>query len=271
MGPVLSWTALSPRRRVLLAAVSAGLLILVAVLAGRALLGTADSASGPPLDRPGPVLLVPGYGGGRDSLEVLAAKIRATGRKATVLALPGDGMGDLTAQAEVLQTAVDQALAAGAPSVDVIGYSAGGVVARLWVERHGASHVRRVITLGSPLHGTQLAAMGASLGSGVCPIACQQLVPGSALLAQLNKSKLPRSLGWLSLYTDNDETVTPPTSARLDGATNVELQSICPAATIGHGDLPTDPLVTGIVLRAIAAGPLVPPVAAECTALRNSG
>jgi triacylglycerol lipase len=155
--------------------------------------------------------------------------------------------------------------------VDVIGYSAGGVVARLWVARHGASKVRRVITLGSPLHGAQLAAIGASLGSGVCPTACQQLVPGSALLNGMNRSRLPGSLGWLSLWTSNDETVQPPTSARLDGATNVELQSICPAVTISHSQLPTDPLVTGIVLHAIAPGPLVPPQASQCQALRNGG
>jgi triacylglycerol lipase len=254
----------------LVATVTAAVLLLTVVLTGRALLGGGNTnAAGPPLDQPGPVLLVPGYGGSRDSLTQLAERIQATGRQATVLTLPGDGMGDLTAQSEVLQDAVDKALAAGAPSVDLIGYSAGGVVVRLWVARHGAGQVRRVITLGAPLHGAQLAALGASLGTGVCPVACQQLVPGSALLNEANKPKLPRSLGWLSLYTDNDETVTPPTSARLDGATNIELQAICPGATIGHGDLPTDALVTGIVLRALVAGPLVAPLASDCATLRS--
>jgi pimeloyl-ACP methyl ester carboxylesterase len=265
------WSALSPRRRKLLAAVTTAGLIAAVLFTGHALLPLGDNSAAPPLDQPGPVLLIPGYGGSRDSLEVLAGKIQATGRSATVIALPGDGTGDLTAQSEVLQAAVDKALAGGAPSVDVIGYSAGGVVARLWVARHGAGKVRRVITLGSPLHGAQIAALGASLGNGVCPVACQQLVPGSALLSEANKRALPKSLGWLSLYTDNDETVTPPTSAKLDGATNVELQSICPAAIIGHGDLPTNSLVTGIVLRALAAGPLVAPVAADCPALSNGG
>lgn len=255
----------------LLATVTAAVLVLAVVLTGRALLRPGENAAGPPLDQPGPVLLIPGYGGGRDSLEVLAGRIQATGRSATVLTLPGDGTGDLTAQSEVLQGAVDRALAGGAPSVDVIGYSAGGVVARLWVARHGGGHVRRVITLGSPLHGAQLAAVGSALGNGVCPVACQQLVPGSVLLSEANRPRLPKSLGWLSLYTANDETVTPPTSAKLDGAVNIELQSICPDVTIGHGDLPTSPLVTGIVLRALAAGPLVSPVPADCAALRNGG
>jgi triacylglycerol lipase len=266
---VLSWTALSPRRRALLATVATGVLILVVILGARALLAPKQNTAGPPLDRVGPVLLVPGYGGSTGSLSELAGKIRATGRDAQVIDLPGDGTGDLAAQADVLDTAVNQALARGAPSVDLIGYSAGGVVVRLWVARHGGSEVRRVITLGSPLHGAQLAAIGASLGSGVCPTACQQLVPGSALLNEVNRQKLPKSLGWLSLWTANDETVQPPTSARVDGATNVELQSICPTANITHGDLPTDPLVTGIVLRAIAPGVLVTPTADQCANLRR--
>ena len=69
--------------------------------------------------------------------------------------------GDLDAQAEVLGAAARTALArAHATSVDVIGYSAGGVVARLWVRDHGGkSLARRVITLGSPHHGTDVASL----------------------------------------------------------------------------------------------------------------
>src|SRR5436305_745156 len=90
-----------------------------------------------------------------------AARIRATGRAATVVSLPGDGTGDLAAQAATLDAAVTAERQRGAPSVDVIGYSAGGVVARLWVARYtGAQAARRVVTLGSPLHGAQLAATG---------------------------------------------------------------------------------------------------------------
>jgi pimeloyl-ACP methyl ester carboxylesterase len=266
---MLPWTGLSPRRRLLLGAVALLLVALVATLVVRVVKPGRPVAAPP---RPGPVLLVPGYGGGRESLSVLAGRIRATGRTAEVLTLPGDGTGDLVVQAEALAAAVARAVAGGAGSVDVIGYSAGGVVAWVWATRHGGAQLaRRVVTLGAPMHGARLAALASWLGSGICPPACQQLVPGSGLLAELDREPVPAGLGWLSLWTANDETVTPPDSARLAGATNVELQSVCPDEVVRHGELPTDPLVTGLVLRAIAAGPLLPPTRADCTALRRAG
>jgi hypothetical protein len=269
---VLSWTGLSPRRRLLFGVIGLLVAALVAVLVARAATRPGRNGAAPAQDRPGPVLLVPGYGGSRDALGVLAGRIRATGRPAEVVALPGDGTGDLALQADALQAAVVAALAGGAPSVDMVGYSAGGVVVRLWVARHdGGKLARRVVTLGSPQHGTRLAALGASLGTGVCPPACQQLIPGSTLLTDLDRDPVPAGLGWLSLWTANDETVTPPDSARLTGATNVELQSVCRDEVVQHGSLPTDALVTGIVLRALRATPLVAPSAADCAALRREG
>ena len=131
-------------------------------------------------DRPGPVLLVPGYGGNRSALLALAGRMQATGRQADVLTLEGDGTGDLIRQVDVLDRAVDDALAAGAPSVDVVGYSAGGVVAGLWVARDdGAAKARRVVTLGAPLHGTRVAALGSAFAPDACPDACRQLAPGA--------------------------------------------------------------------------------------------
>jgi hypothetical protein len=75
-------------------------------------------------------------------------------------------------------------------------------------------------------------------------------------------------VAWLSLWTKNDRTVRPPDSARLPGAVNVPLQDVCADAVVAHGQLPTDPLVTGLVLRALGTGPLVAPEPGDCAALR---
>src|SRR3712207_95351 len=118
---------MSPRRRALLV-VAATVVAALIVVAGVRLLTRQDSGQRPDQANPGVVLLVPGYGGGRSALAPLAERLRALGRTATVVTLPGDGTGDLVAQADALDAVVRRGLADGAPSVDVIGYSAGGVV-----------------------------------------------------------------------------------------------------------------------------------------------
>lgn len=259
---------MSPRRRLLLVALA--VVAAAGVLAGvLAALPAPGTARGPVAqDRPGPVLLVPGYGGSRAALEPLAAALRAQGRQATVLPLDGDGTGDLLAQAGALDRAVTAAERAGAPSVDLVGYSAGGVVAGLWVARHdGADRARRVVTVGSPLHGTDVAASAAALTPDACPDACRQLAPGSALLAELDRAGVGRAVPWLSVWTGRDTTVTPPTSANLAGAVNVELQDVCPGAGAGHGDLPGDEAVAGLVNRALGTAPITE-APAGCGTLR---
>jgi triacylglycerol lipase len=261
------WGGLSPRRRILVGGLA------VAVAAG-AIAGVVGSLGGNPAvtsaneDRPGDVLLVPGYGGSTTALDGLAAKISATGRTAIVVHLAGNGTGDLRVQANVLNGYVNQALGAGSGPVTVIGYSAGGVVAWLWDEEyHGVTKARQVITLGSPLHGAELAGLGAAFVPGECPTACQQLVPGSAMLTSLQQTAVATRPPWLSLWTIDDQVVQPPDSARLPGAVNVPLQSICPGVSIQHAQLPTAPLVVGIVLRALRTSSVAAPSPSDCHSL----
>jgi triacylglycerol lipase len=267
----------SPRRRLvaLLAAV-----VLVVVLGGVAVRaatgGDPAPAAAPPApapQQPGPVLLLPGYGGSTASLERLAETLRArTGRDVRVVRAVGDGTGDLTEQARALASTVSGLIRGGAPSVDVVGYSAGGVVARLWAARFGgAAQARRVVTLGSPHQGTEVAQLAQEVAPERCPTACQQLAPDSDLLRALPQGAVPGPR-WVSLWTAKDDVVTPPSSGRLQGAVDVRLQSVCPDDQVRHGGLPDDPLVAGIIARAIAVPPLAAaPVAAECAALRRAG
>jgi hypothetical protein len=86
----------------------------------------------------------------------------------------------------------------------------------------------------------------------------------------MQRSAQPRP-PWLSLWSDNDQTVQPPDSARLAGAVNVPLQSVCPGVNIQHSQLPDDPLVDGIVLRTLGSGRVSAPAPGDCAALRTAG
>jgi triacylglycerol lipase len=257
----------SPRRRAAIAGLLAVVLLGVLVLVLR------QRAAAPAVaqDRPGTVLLVAGYGGSTSSLRTLQGALRAAGRTVEAVPVVGAGTGDLRTQAQELDRAARAALAAGAPSVDVVGYSAGGVVARVWAaDLEGTARARRIVTLGSPHHGTDLASAGASVAAAACPEACRQLAVGSELLTSLPDA--PAGPEWVSLWTSSDEVVTPPDSAVLSGAVDVELQAVCADARTSHGELTKDPLVVGLVARALAVAPLAaPPPPGDCAALRAAG
>jgi triacylglycerol lipase len=263
------------RRRLVLA--MAVLLVAVVVVAGalfvaRALRGT-PAASAPaevPQDQPGPVLLVPGYGGSVLELNRLASALRSEGKDVTVVRLPDNGLGDLRVQARTLAAAATAARArTAAASVDVVGYSAGGVVARYWVQDLGGrAQTRRLVTLGSPHHGTEIAELG-TLFAGACPVACQQLLPSSPLLGALDREEAQGSPRVISIWTTQDDVVLPPDSARLAGALNLTVQSVCPASRVRHSGLPTDPLVQGIVSAQLESGPPQQLGSADCRRLSS--
>ena len=248
-------------------AVGGLVLLLVVAVAVAAVVRRASAGVEPvPQDRPGPVLLVPGYGGTGASLAPLADALRAAGREAVVVPAVGDGTGDLSAQAEHLDEVARQVLAdSGAPSVDVVGYSAGGVVAQLWVREEGGDALaRRVLTLGSPHHGTSQAALGAELAGG-CPTACEQLVPGSDLLRRLGAGdETPAGPAWTTVRTTADGVVTPIGTAGLDGALNVVVQDVCPGSSAGYPDLPTDPVVLALLGSALGVRPPAIPTDVAC-------
>jgi triacylglycerol lipase len=186
-------TAASPRaRRRVVVGLAVLLTVCAAVVAAVLLTGRPVPAPGPVAEQPseeppGPVLLVPGYGGRASDLLSLAQRLRATDRDVTVVALPDGGTGDLTGSAAELDRAATEARArTGADSVDVVGYSAGGLVARLWVAGDGADIARRVLTLGSPHHGTTVADLAARYAPDQCPLGCLQMATDSPLLATLN-------------------------------------------------------------------------------------
>jgi triacylglycerol lipase len=261
--------SLSPRRRLLL--VAATLLAVAATVAGLLVALWPDRQPTP--ERVVPVVLVHGYDGTPSSFDTLAGRLRAGGRQVVVVRLPDRGTGDIEVSAGVVARAVD---GTGAGTVDLVGYSAGGIVVRAYLSRSGvAAHVRHVVLLGAPNHGAELAGLAALLGPQLCTGACAQLVPGSALLVRLNQlvrgNEFPAGPDVTSIWTAMDRTVTPATSAVLAGARNVRVQDVCADSRIDHGGLVHDPLALGLALRALNGTLERKPGPSDCAVLRGAG
>jgi pimeloyl-ACP methyl ester carboxylesterase len=262
---------LAPRRRLFLLVVT----VVVLALAASVAVSVSREYAVPPAADPqqmGPVVLVPGFGGNTAALQALALRLRVVGRPAVVVTLPDGGTGDFSGQAAAIDDAVrDLIRHDGTRSVDLVGYSAGGVASWLYLQTGTtAPAIRRLVTLGSPLQGADIAAAGGALVPGACPRACQELAPGSSLLARLEAGTRP-AIPWLSLCTDQDDVVTPAQSAALPGVRSIRLQSVCDGILINHGQIPTAGLAIGLVLRALGTRPLPVPVPGDCSRLQSEG
>ncbi len=262
--------SLSARRRLLLLAVA--LLAITGSLAGL-LVGLRSGEVAGPQEGPVPVVLVHGYDGTPVGLGALAARLRASGRQVVTVALPDRGTGDIEVSAQVLARSVDGTRAT---RVDLVGYSAGGIVVRDYLGQAGrAASARHVVLLGTPNHGTQLAGLASLLGPQLCNGACAQLAPDSPLLQRLNRLaggvEIPAGADVTSIWTARDRTVTPPTSAVLAGAHNVRMQDVCADSATSHADLVRDPLAIGLVVRAVGGGMTRQPTSSDCAATRAAG
>jgi triacylglycerol esterase/lipase EstA (alpha/beta hydrolase family) len=255
---------LAPARRRFVVGTVVVVAVLLVAVAGTFVVRAVDRSGPVPQGTLGPVVLVAGYGGGTGSFGPLLRTLESAGREVVVAPPVADNTGDLDVQAQALEDTVTDVLdRTGAASVDVVGYSAGGVVARVWVRDHGGDRqARRVLTLGSPHHGTDLAGLGAVAG---CPTACVELAPDSPFLTRLNSGdETPAGPEWVSVWTTADETVVPPSSADLRGALTFTVQSVCPGATTSHGDLPEDPVVLAAVTSVLGDGPPAAPRDVSC-------
>ena len=128
----------------------------------------------------------------------------------------------------------------GASEVTLVCHSMGGLAARAYLRdctlQQRAPRVAKLITLGSPHHGTKLARIEHSPNG-------RQMRPHSEWLTALAAHEHG---AWVcplvSIYSLDDNIVVPALSARLEGARNLEL------AGIGHISLPLSSRVIELVI-----------------------
>lgn len=178
------------------------------------------------------------------------------------------GTADIAQSAAQLSAFVDQVLAAtGAPQVDIVGHSQGGMMPRYYLKfLGGAAKVRTLVGLAPSSHGTTLDGLTSleSTLSGLIPglsssitsgcAACSEQIAGSSFLTALNAGgdTVPGP-AYTVIETKYDEVVTPYTSAFLSGprVTNILLQDVCPLDLTDHLGIADDTVALHLVLNAL--------------------
>lgn len=189
-------------------------------------------AATPGADHP-PVLLVPGWSDRAAELEDFRLRLVRAGWDPTrVLSLDfHDPVGSNLSHAEEVAAAVDRLRRdTGAPEVDIVAFSMGGLAVRHYLLfGDGEASTRKVAFLATPHRGTAVAVFAWGDGG-------REMIPGSPFLERLNREDgLPGDVEMAAFRTPVDTRVVPHTSAVLPGAANVEI--CCP----GHSEMLRDP------------------------------
>lgn len=196
-----------------------------------------------------PVLLVHGYGCNSGYWGPLSRVLAAAGITHHALDLE-PVCGSIDQYLPALDTAIRALRAAsGQQRIVLVAHSMGGLVARAYLRRHGAAHIAKIITLGTPHHGTALANFGIGINTAEMGWhgRAGQGQP-SAWLRTLAATEDPGHRRLLvSLYSWHDNIVSPPTSPHLEGAKNIQLGGI------GHVALASDAGVQRLVVAEILA------------------
>jgi triacylglycerol esterase/lipase EstA (alpha/beta hydrolase family) len=131
----------------------------------------------------------------------------------------------------------------------IVAHSMGGLAARAYLRDHGSEQIAKVITLGTPHHGTALARHAVGINTEqMCWTPEGEAGESSAWLQRLHAGETDATRALLvSIYSHHDNIISPQTSSHLSGARNVELSGI------GHVELALHPKVQAIVIDEILA------------------
>ena len=157
-----------------------------------------------------PVLLVHGINDTGAVFDKMAFYLREQGLSVyTVDLVPNNGSEVLDKLAQQVANYVNDTFAA-EQSLDIVGFSMGGIVSRYYIQRLGGiNRVQRFITISSPHKGT-IVAYGAWLAGAL------QMRPHSDFINDLNSDvEMLKKLNFTSIWTPYDLMILPATSSKL--------------------------------------------------------
>ena len=191
------------------------------------------------------ILLIPGFGGSLNALKPLAGELEGAGYKVIYPDL-GEMKGDLIKYSDKVGELIKDSGERG-ERISIVAYSAGGLVARGALDDSKVEqYIGRVITIGSPHNGSEVARLGSFLGGEICPISCKQMSPDSDFIRELMRPNDKDR--WLSIRSSFDEVVTPSESSILSEVSNLEISSICGEEGVTHSNLVSNKSTARLVI-----------------------
>lgn len=179
-----------------------------------------------------PILLVHGYVCNRGLWVALRQTLAAAGLGPIYADTFTPVFGGIDVFAAKLDARIEAiCIETGADKVMIVAHSMGGLAVRAYMAQTAQTAVSRIaklVTLGSPHHGSQVARLGIGMNAG-------QMCEQSEWLQTLESREAADAIGGLrkrpatlSIYTLNDDLVYPPESSVLEWAENV------PVSAVGH-------------------------------------
>ena len=175
---------------------------------------------------PRPVIVLHGYAMNRANFVVLGSRLSRAGI-GPIFGFEYWTFGRVAAAARQLGWFVDEVRAeTGADSVDIIGHSMGGVVGMYYVTLAGGDGVvTNLVTLGSPLHGTDVSAPLGHAG--------RELVMGSKLITRIAAAAVPTTTKVTNIWSKSDALVPGAAQKPLPGADTILYDDLGHVALLG--------------------------------------
>lgn len=176
---------------------------------------------------PRPIIVLHGYAMNRANFLPLAFRMSRVGL-GPIVGFEYWTLGRTAAAARQLAWFVEHVQAVtGAPQVDIIGHSMGGVVARYFVALGGGDGaVHRLITIGSPHGGTDVSRIGIGHAN-------RELFIGSKLVTRLAAAPKPIVTRLTTILSHGDALVPAAQQAEIPGAERIVFDDLGHVAMLG--------------------------------------
>lgn len=195
----------------------------------------------PPANGRLPLLLIHGYLANRGFWYWIRNRLEARGWVVATLTLE-PAYTSIDAYADQIERRIEAVLAAtGSEKLILLGHSMGGLASRAYLRKHGNRRVARLITLGTPHHGSRLASIAWGRNG-------EQMRIGSAWLEALNAASVDSLPDSVAVFSYGDNFVMPQESARLDGVGNIAVPAV------GHVGMAISPAFTNTLADVLEAG-----------------